>query len=426
MGWFDKAKNTLNKNVQEAKSGLENSIDDVKAKNELVSGVLNIGKPKDEQMEAKLNVLQNKVVEKQKELRSLEAAINGANEELNIQEYGFYIRKYKFSDSSKYKNELDNIRKKEKDLVKISGAGSIISPMALNGSSAQGKTMQNQLIKAMIRGFNGEADALLVKISVSNIDQKTKSLEKTYEQLNKLYKKNEIAITRNYLQLKKDELILAAEYELQKEEEKQLLREQREQEREDKKLQDEIKTKRKQVEKDRNHYNNMIKKVKLLLETANSFEFDKLKIQLQEYENKLEEIDAIEEDIDYREGHATAGYVYVISNIGSFGEGVYKIGVTRRLDPIERIRELSSASVPFQFDVHALIFSEEAFALENTLHKSLADYRVNQINSRKEYFKVTFDHIKNILDSHKELTIELTELPEAFEYRQTQKMLPKK
>lgn len=426
MGWFDKAKNTFNKSVQEAKSGLENSIDDVKVKNELVSGVLNIGKPKDEQMEEKLIVLQNKIDEKQKELHSLENAINGANEELNIQEYGFYRRKYKFSDSSKYKTELDNIRHKEKDLVKNSQAGTIINQMTLNGNSAQGKTMQNQLIKAMIRGFNGEADALLVKITVSNVDQKIKSLEKTYEQLNKLYKRNEIAITRNYLQLKKEELTLAAEYELQKEKEKQLLREQREQEREDKKLQAEIKTKRKQVDKDRNHYNNMVKKVKVLLETTNSSEFEKLKIQLQEYENKLEELDAIEEDIDYREGHATAGYVYVISNIGSFGEGVYKIGVTRRLDPIERIRELSSASVPFQFDVHALIFSEEAFALENNLHKSLADYRVNQVNSRKEYFKVSFDHIKNILDSHKELTVELTELPEAFEYKQTQKLLNKK
>lgn len=359
-------------------------------------------------------------------MHSLENAINGANEELNIQEYGFYRRKYKFSDSSKYKTELDNIRHKEKDLVKNSQAGTIINQMTLNGNSAQGKTMQNQLIKAMIRGFNGEADALLVKITVSNVDQKIKSLEKTYEQLNKLYKRNEIAITRNYLQLKKEELTLAAEYELQKEKEKQLLREQREQEREDKKLQAEIKTKRKQVDKDRNHYNNMVKKVKVLLETTNSSEFEKLKIQLQEYENKLEELDAIEEDIDYREGHATAGYVYVISNIGSFGEGVYKIGVTRRLDPIERIRELSSASVPFQFDVHALIFSEEAFALENNLHKSLADYRVNQVNSRKEYFKVSFDHIKNILDSHKELTVELTELPEAFEYKQTQKLLNKK
>ena len=127
----------------------------------------------------------------------------------------------------------------------------------------------------------------------------------------------------------------------------------------------------------------------------------------------------IEEDIDYREGHATAGYVYVISNIGSFGEDVYKIGVTRRLEPLERIRELSSASVPFQFDVHALIFSEEAFALETELHNQLANYKVNKVNGRKEYFKVSFEEIRNILATHKELTVELNEDAEAFEYRQT-------
>lgn len=426
MSWFNKAKDVLNKNTQEAKNGLENSFDDIKANNEVVSGILNIGKPKDEQLEARISVLQNKIDEKQKELHALEYAINEANEEITIQEYGFYKRKYKFSDSIQYKYELDKIRDKEKALVKNSRAGLIINGMTLNGSTAQGKAMQNQLIKAMIRGFNGEADALLVKVTVSNVNQKIASLEKTYEQLNKLYKRNEIAITRDYLNLKKDELTLAAEYELQKEEEKQLLREQREQEREDKKLQAEIKAKRKQLEKDRTHYNNMVSKVREMLENANSSDVEKLKSQLQEYENKLEELEVIEEDIDYREGHATAGYVYVISNIGSFGENVYKIGVTRRLDPVERIRELSSASVPFQFDVHALLFSQDAFALENELHKILTDYRVNQVNSRKEYFKVSFNHIKDILDSHKELTVELTESAEAFEYRQTQKLLNKK
>jgi len=110
---------------------------------------------------------------------------------------------------------------------------------------------------------------------------------------------------------------------------------------------------------------------------------------------------------------------YVISNIGSFGENVYKIGVTRRLEPLERIRELSSASVPFQFDIHALIFSEEAFALETELHNQLSQYKVNKVNGRKEYFKVPFAIIKDILDTHKELTVELTENAEAFEYRQT-------
>ena len=164
---------------------------------------------------------------------------------------------------------------------------------------------------------------------------------------------------------------------------------------------------------------NMVSKVEELLKNATGEEFEELQRQLSEYQDKLSELDEIEEDIDYREGHATAGYVYVISNIGSFGEDVYKIGVTRRLEPLERIRELSSASVPFQFDVHALIFSEEAFALETELHNQLSEYKVNKVNNRKEYFKVPFEKIKALLDKHEELTIELNENAEAFEYRQS-------
>lgn len=252
-----------------------------------------------------------------------------------------------------------------------------------------------------------------------------KAIERTFTQLNKLYKRNEITIHPAYLNLKKEELFLAAEFELQKEAEKQLLREQREKEKEDKKLQKEIANRRAQLTKDRTHYSNMIQKVKELLKNSDRENQKELMKQLTEYENKLIELDEIEEDIDYREGHATAGYVYIISNIGSFGEDVFKVGVTRRLEPLDRIRELSSASVPFQFDIHALIFSENAFGLENEIHKKLAKYRVNQINQRKEYFKVPFSKIQEILNTHTELAIEVTEDAEAFEYRQTQLMLKK-
>lgn len=376
--------------------------------------------PVDEVLSEKVKSLNSQISQKKNELNNLKKQISDAERDLEVLDYGFYKRKYKFSDSQKYKQKLSLIRDKEKQMVKDNKAGVIINKMQLNGSFAKGKTMQNQLIKAMIRGFNGEADALLVKITVSNIESKVKAIERTYTQLNKLYKRNEITIHPAYLKLKKEELYLAAEFELQKEAEKQLLREQREKEREDKKLQKEIANRRTQLNKDRTHYSNMIKKVKELLKDANQKQQEDLLSQLLEYENKLTELDEIEEDIDYREGHATAGYVYIISNIGSFGEDVYKVGVTRRLDPLDRIRELSSASVPFQFDIHALIFSENAFGLENEIHKKLAKYRVNQINQRKEYFKVPFSMIQDILDSHTELAIEVTEDAEAFEYRQSQ------
>ena len=409
-------------------------------------GLFNFGKPKDEILEAKLQKLTDDIeikkvdlakleqqikkgkevisldtelAQKRNELAQLNEEIAVANGNLNLQEFGFFERQYSFSDSTKYKDKLDSLRMQQKSMVKNGTAGRIITPILLDNSKSKGKAMQNQLIKAALRGFNGEADALLVKISVVNVDNKIKALRKVFEQLNKMYARNLIEITYPYLDLKIEELRLAAEYELQKQEEKELLREQREKEREDKKLQAEIKAKRKQLEKDRDHFKNMVAKVTELLKEAKNDEVDELKRQLAEYQDKLSELDEIEEDIDYREGHATAGYVYVISNIGSFGEDVYKIGVTRRLEPLERIRELSSASVPFQFDVHALIFSEEAFALETELHNQLANYKVNKVNGRKEYFKVSFEEIRNILATHKELTVELNEMPEAFEYRQT-------
>ena len=409
-------------------------------------GLFNFGKPKDEILEAKLKKLASDIeakksdlanlkqeirtsreiisldaelILKKEELAHLNEEIAVANDNLNLQEFGFFERQYNFSDSTKYKDRLDILRMEQKSMTKNGTAGRIVSPMLLDNSKSKGRAMQNQLIKAALRGFNGEADALLVKVSVVNIDNKIKALKKAFEQLNKMYSRNLIEITYQYLELKIEELRLAAEYELKKQEEKELLREQREKEREDKKLQAEIKAKRKQLEKERDHFKKMVAKVTELLKEAKDDEVEELRRQLTEYQDKLSELDEIEEDIDYREGHATAGYVYVISNVGSFGEDVYKIGVTRRLEPLERIRELSSASVPFQFDVHALIFSEEAFALETELHNQLANYKVNKVNGRKEYFRVPFDEIRNILGTHKELTVELNEDAEAFEYRQT-------
>ena len=120
-----------------------------------------------------------------------------------------------------------------------------------------------------------------------------------------------------------------------------------------------------------------------------------------------------------REANAKAGFVYVISNIGSFGEDVYKIGMTRRLEPMDRIKELSSASVPFEFDVHAMIFSENAPELENILHKHFESNSVNKVNLRKEFFRVSLDEIEDVVTQNYNKTVKFTRVPVASEYRQT-------
>lgn len=407
-------------------------------------GLFDIFKPKDELLESKITYLENKISSlqneydekvnkreaelknmlssKQSELDSLKKQISLANDELDIQDFGFYKRQYKFTDSQQYKNTLIKIRDAEKSAVKEGIGGIIVSPMTLDNSLSKGKTMQNQLIKAAIRGFNGESDALLTKISVSNVDKKVMALEKAAKQLNKMYAHNQIQISDHYVDLKRQELYLAAEFELEKEREKELLREQREKEREDKKLQAEIANTRKKLKKERAHYENIISDLRNKLSDASDDKLAQLKHQIDEYEDQLDEINQAEEDVDYREGHATAGYVYVISNIGSFGPDIYKIGVTRRLDPLDRIHELGSASVPFKFDVHALVFSEDAFALEAELHKKFEANKVNKVNGRKEYFHVSLQEIKDVISAHEDVSAEFTDEPDAFEYHQSEKM----
>lgn len=144
--------------------------------------------------------------------------------------------------------------------------------------------------------------------------------------------------------------------------------------------------------------------------------------QLDELKSSIVAKQEEKEDLDYRDAHASAGYVYIISNIGAFGPDVVKIGVTRRIDPLERISELSSASVPFKFDIHALIFSYEAYQLESELHNYFDQYRINKVNKRKEFFNIPILEIKNKLKEYNHLTIDFKETPDAEEFRQS---LPK-
>lgn len=368
---------------------------------------------------SKIIDLEKTISEKQSELDELKKDINIANDELYFQEYGFFERKYKFVSSIKYKVALTNLRNQEKALVKNGYAAIIETPMILDGSSSKGKALQKQLIKAAIRGFNGEADALLTKISVSNVEHKRSALVRAYNQLNKMYSRNAISISPNYLKLKEEELQLAAEFELKKQEEKDKLREEKEREREDKKLQAEIKKQQAKFDKDINQFQNAIDIAESKFEEASDIEILELKKQIADYKRKIESLNNDKDELVTTFSNAKAGYVYVISNVGSFGEGVVKIGVTRRLTPTDRVDELGSASVPFKFAINALIFNDDAFDLESRLHKHFDKNRINKFNNRKEYFRVDLNEIKSYLATDSSLNVEWNENPENFEYEQT-------
>ena len=204
------------------------------------------------------------------------------------------------------------------------------------------------------------------------------------------------------------ELELTSDY-LQKEaEDKEAQRRERERMREDRKVQQEIERERARLEKERQHYGNALA---ALIAKGDHAGADRLRDQ-------LAEIDEAIESVDYRAANIRAGYVYVISNIGSFGEKMVKVGLTRRLEPMDRIRELSSASVPFNFDVHALFFSNDAVGIETELHHRLATLRVNIVNQRREFFRASPLQVKKLLGELAGELLTFQEVPEAIEYRQ--------
>ncbi|WEV51636.1 DUF4041 domain-containing protein [Lactobacillus sp. ESL0731] len=355
-----------------------------------------------------------------KKIKNLNSEIIDLSDEVTYESYGLYKPHYDFVDSVKYKDKLSKVRNQQKILIHNNIAGRIFKPMTLDGSETKGKSLQKKNIKQLLRTFNGECEAAINKVTKSNIATVEKKINSSFTQLNKLNEPNGVYLNEDYLNSKLDEAHIALEYALKKEAEKEELREQREREREEKKLQREIASERAKYEKDETHFSQAKDRISKKLEsTSDTAEVLALKHELQELQDKLDNIRKQKEKLEDRAANLTAGYVYIISNIGSFGKDVYKIGVTRRLEPMDRINELGSASVPFKFDVNALVFSDDAFKLEAELHRRFDNERVNRVNKRKEYFKIPMDELKKVLNEHKELTFNFNEYPDAYEYRDT-------
>jgi len=208
------------------------------------------------------------------------------------------------------------------------------------------------------------------------------------------------------------------EYYVKKEQEKSeqaALREQMRQEAEERKL---LKEERKKIELEEVKYHNEITKIEDQLKDADDEKTAQLNARILELQKQLDDVEHKKEDVINRQ-NGKAGNVYVISNIGSFGENVFKIGMTRRIDPMERVKELSSASVPFPFDIHSFIFSDDAVALESKLHTNLNENRVNKVNLRKEFFNVTLDELETIVESV-DSTAEFNRTILAEQFRQSQ------
>ncbi|MFL6244398.1 MAG: DUF4041 domain-containing protein [Thermoanaerobaculia bacterium] len=350
---------------------------------------------------------------------ALQAQFAALDEEANLQSFGFYKPHYDFSDSAKYAAELDRIREQQKLMLKEKTAAICQIEWTVNGSKVEGRKQTNQSLKLMLRAFNGESDAAIAKVRYNNVHVMEARILKAHEMINGLAEVQRCEITARYRDLKLQELRLAHEYEEKVQEEKEEQRRIREQMREEEIAQRELEKARLDAEREEQRYDKALAKAKEEAERAVGAKHEKLLGDIEELRRRLEEAHANKERAIARAQMTRSGHVYVISNIGSFGEHVYKVGMTRRLDPLDRIRELGDASVPFQFDVHAIIFSEDAPALENTLHKAFHNRRVNRVNAKKEFFKVTIDDIVATVRQHHAADVTITLAAEASEYRKT-------
>ena len=366
--------------------------------------------------------LQGERSELEAKVKDLSDQIINLEEEYLMQEFGIYEPRYDFMTVDEYKAEIDRTKAKQKGIAKQMNEDAKETTWKVNGSASEGRKMVSDLTKLLLRAFNGDCDEIIRKVKFSNIEASAKAIEKSAQTITKLGRIVGVGIPDSLVNERKKEAYLAFEYAKFKEEEKERLRALKEQEREAKKLEKEIEAERKKLEKEHQQYSKALADIIAKIETADPEDLEALEAKKAELEVNLEEVAKAVADVDYREANQKAGYVYIISNIGSFGENVYKIGMTRRLDPMERVKELGDASVPFDFDVHALIFSDDAPGLEAALHHEFEKRKLNLVNHRREFFKCSLEEIKAAILANYDQTVEFVAIPDAEQYRISEKM----
>jgi DNA repair exonuclease SbcCD ATPase subunit len=279
--------------------------------------------------------------------------------------------------------------------------------------------MVKQNIKLVLRAFNGECEAARADVSWNNITKMEERIRKSCETVNKRSGVLHVTITPEYFDLKLDELRLTHEYEQRKYKDREEQRRIREQIREEERAQKEFQEAEEEAEEEETLYQRALAKAREEAARTTGEALERLTKQISGFEAKLDEARKKKERAISRAQLTKSGFVYVISNIGSFGENVYKVGMTRRLEPKDRVAELGGASVPFPFDLHAMLYSDNAPELENSLHQLFDDRRLNMVNRRREFYRdIQLEEIEGFVRS-RGLSAQFIKEPEAREYRET-------
>jgi len=430
MGLFDFLKKKEFDEIKQLKSQLERykpitdieeEVESLKKSLEQLISAKNIDI---KNIETEFNALNSNYQNALETYKNLRKEVSVFESKLDLIEFGIYEPVYDFEKSDDYREEQNKIIQIQKEMITADTAAMCNTNWTVEGSEAKGRAVVKVYKKLMLRAFNGESDVLISKVKWNNVNQMKERMQKLFDAINKLGQGFQVYLNNQYLDLKRKELILEYEYQSKRQQEKEEMRAIQEELREEEKAKREFEQAQREAEKEEATYQKALDKARKEFESTSGETHDKLKSQIEKLEQELKEAQEKKERALSMAQQTKRGHVYIISNIGSFGENVYKIGMTRRLEPIDRVKELGDASVPFQFDIHAMIYSDEAPTLEYELHKAFTNKKVNMLNYRKEFFKVTLDEIENKV---KEIGMdaEFSRLPEAMEYRETLAILEK-
>ena len=398
------------------KGKIEELNNEINRLNALVEGLSQFGALGLLEIQGEISKLEQQKVEASLALNNLEneiaqtkASLIETQEIAMLQEVGVYQYTSVLDTASGYSEKIAEIRSSIKDR-NITNGGAIRAAQGwtVNGSTAEGSKMVKEFSKLMLRAYNGEVDDAIRTLKPFKLQAAVDRVNKVEQSIEKLGKTMQIEIDDSYHKLRVEEIRLTADFLAKKEEEKELQKEERLRLKEEEKAQKEFEREKEKLNKELMHHQAVLAKAD---ETGN------LKV-IEEAKAKIAEVESSISGVEERVANIRTGYVYVISNIGSFGESVLKIGLTRRIDPEERIQELSDASVPFKFDIHAIIFSADAVSLEKQLHQELDKYRLNKVNTRKEFFNTSPVHVKELLSKlNTESILTYKEEAEAPEWR---------
>ena len=334
------------------------------------------------------------------------------DDEQVLQHVGIYRYHHPLENAVAYRDRLDALTTRIVDAVKAGTAIEASNLFTFDGSLAKGRSMTRDLSALMLRAYNAEAENVVRTLRAGNIDAARKRLEKARATIARLGNMMQMRISESFHALRLEEIELTADYQMKREEEREDAREVRERLREERKVAQELADARERLDKERAHIVTVLDRLEANGQTDAALA------------QKLADVDAAIAQNDYRAANIRAGYIYVISNRGAFGDHVVKIGLTRRLEPMERVQELGDASVPFRFDVHALFFSEDAVSLEASLHAHFRDRRVNWANDRREFFFASPAEVRAVLAERTGNLLEFVEQPESLEFAQSLRYWP--